>query len=84
MAFRTQADLAIAQSVDCSIPHSLQANMPAPTTNGPPMTSTSVPQVNGADSTDANDNIRRFGAPSRPLSPKPDHVLFSDKTRCFV
>jgi ATP citrate (pro-S)-lyase len=32
----------------------------------------------------ANDNIRRFAAPSRPLSPLPAHTLFNEKTRCFV
>ncbi|KAK4098248.1 citrate synthase [Parathielavia hyrcaniae] len=32
----------------------------------------------------ANDNIRRFAAPSRPMSPLPAHALFHDKTRCFV
>ncbi|EGU75948.1 hypothetical protein FOXB_13541 [Fusarium oxysporum f. sp. conglutinans Fo5176] len=32
----------------------------------------------------ANDNIQRFPAPSRPLSPLPEHALFTDKTRCFV
>lgn len=32
----------------------------------------------------ANDNIRRFAAPSRPLSPRAEHTLFHDKTRCFV
>jgi ATP citrate (pro-S)-lyase len=32
----------------------------------------------------ANDKIQRFAAPSRPLSPLPEHALFSDKTRCFV
>lgn len=32
----------------------------------------------------ANDNITRFAAPSRPLSPLPGHALFNDKTRCFV
>ncbi|ATY66021.1 ATP-citrate synthase subunit 1 [Cordyceps militaris CM01] len=32
----------------------------------------------------ANDNIQRFAAPSRPLSPLPEHALFHDKTRCFV
>ncbi|KAL2117228.1 hypothetical protein VTJ04DRAFT_9396 [Mycothermus thermophilus] len=31
-----------------------------------------------------NDNIRRFAAPSRPLSPLPAHALFSEKTRCLV
>ena len=63
------------------------ANMPAPTTNGPPLASTSAPQINGdapISSTSANDNIRRFGAPSRPLSPKAEHTLFHEKTRCFV
>ncbi|KAK7422098.1 ATP citrate lyase subunit 1 [Neonectria punicea] len=32
----------------------------------------------------ANDKIQRFPAPSRPLSPLPEHALFTDKTRCFV
>lgn len=32
----------------------------------------------------ANDNIQRFPAPSRPLSPLPEHALFTDKTRCLV
>ena len=32
----------------------------------------------------ANDNIRRFVAPSRPLSPPASHTLFHPKTRCFV
>lgn len=32
----------------------------------------------------ANDNITRFAAPSRPLSPLPTHALFNNKTRCFV
>ncbi|PGH17086.1 ATP-citrate synthase subunit 1 [Polytolypa hystricis UAMH7299] len=31
----------------------------------------------------ANDNIRRFAAPSRPLTPL-EHTLFHNKTRCFV
>lgn len=32
----------------------------------------------------ANDNITRFAAPSRPLSPLPQHALFTNKTRCLV
>ncbi|KAF1817528.1 citrate synthase [Eremomyces bilateralis CBS 781.70] len=32
----------------------------------------------------ANDNILRFSAPSRPLSPPAEHTLFHPKTRCFV
>ncbi|CAM1504019.1 Fc.00g016100.m01.CDS01 [Cosmosporella sp. VM-42] len=32
----------------------------------------------------ANDKIQRFPAPSRPLSPLPEHALFTDKTRCLV
>jgi hypothetical protein len=32
----------------------------------------------------ANDNIRRFTAPSRPRSPPPEHTLFHPKTRAFV
>ncbi|KAF2721636.1 ATP-citrate synthase subunit 1 [Polychaeton citri CBS 116435] len=32
----------------------------------------------------ADDNIKRFAAPSRPLSPHPDFQLFHTKTRCFV
>lgn len=49
---------------------------------------TSAPNgVNGAPAAgglSANDNIRRFAAPSRPLSPLPAHTLFNNKTRCFV
>ncbi|OTA58041.1 ATP-citrate synthase subunit 1 [Hypoxylon sp. EC38] len=42
--------------------------------------------VNGATKggLSANDNIARFAAPSRPLSPLPPHALFTNKTRCFV
>ncbi|OTB01043.1 hypothetical protein M426DRAFT_14898 [Hypoxylon sp. CI-4A] len=41
--------------------------------------------VNGASGgLSANDNITRFAAPSRPLSPLPAHALFNSKTRCFV
>lgn len=32
----------------------------------------------------ANDNIRRFSAPSRPRSPPAEHTLFHPKTRAFV
>ncbi|KAH7320093.1 citrate synthase-like protein [Stachybotrys elegans] len=32
----------------------------------------------------SNDKIQRFAAASRPLSPLPEHALFTDKTRCFV
>jgi ATP citrate (pro-S)-lyase len=35
-------------------------------------------------SNNANDNIRRFAPPSRPLSPPAAHTLFHEKTRCFV
>ncbi|MCJ1311927.1 citrate synthase [Agyrium rufum] len=61
-----------------------------PTTNGTPATSTSIPVTNGeaqpqVDSgASANDNIRRFVAPSRPMSPRAEHTLFHNKTRCFV
>jgi hypothetical protein len=53
--------------------------MPAATTTGANGLS---PQ--GAQGASANDNIRRFAAPSRPLSPRAEHTLFHDKTRCFV
>ncbi|KAK0634514.1 ATP-citrate synthase subunit 1 [Bombardia bombarda] len=46
--------------------------------NGTNGTSTPKPNLS------ANDNIRRFAAPSRPLSPLPSHALFNEKTRCFV
>ena len=59
--------------------------MPSATSNG------AAPAINGATGTSApaaglsaNDNIRRFTAPSRPLSPRAAHTLFHDKTRCFV
>lgn len=50
--------------------------MPSATSNG---TNGVVPSAGNA-----NDNISRFGAPSRPLSPQAQHTLFHDKTRCFV
>jgi ATP citrate (pro-S)-lyase len=37
-----------------------------------------------SNSLSANDNIQRFTASSRPLSPLPEHALFTDKTRCLV
>ncbi|MCJ1422038.1 citrate synthase [Xylographa parallela] len=61
-----------------------------PVTNGTPNTSTSMPNTNGTNGVNglggasANDNIRRFTAPSRPLSPHADYQLFHNKTRCFV
>ena len=32
----------------------------------------------------ADDNIKRFSAPSRAMTPVPGHTLFHPKTRCFV
>ena len=51
--------------------------MPAAVTNGANGTKTPA-------GLSANDNIARFAAPSRPLSPLPSHALFNEKTRCFV
>ncbi|KAK7948712.1 uncharacterized protein PG986_009598 [Apiospora aurea] len=51
--------------------------MSTATTNG-------VSGTSAAGGLSANDNITRFAAPSRPLSPLPSHALFNDKTRCFV
>ncbi|KAI7310904.1 putative ATP-citrate synthase subunit, partial [Hortaea werneckii] len=45
------------------------------------MAPTAVP--NGTTGS-ANDNIQRFTAPSRSMSPTPEHTLFHPKTRCFV
>jgi ATP citrate (pro-S)-lyase len=53
--------------------------MPSATTNGATPNGT-APNAGLS----ANDNIRRFAAPSRPLSPRAEHTLFHDKTRCFV
>ncbi|KAF8438687.1 putative ATP citrate lyase, subunit 1 [Terfezia claveryi] len=39
------------------------------------------PTTGGAS---ANDNIRRFTAPSRPRSPPAEHTLFHPKTRAFI
>jgi len=62
--------------------------MPSAISNGAPLASNGT---NGAAALaapaagpSANDNIRRFAAPSRPLSPRAAHTLFHDKTRCFV
>ncbi|KAI9731404.1 MAG: citrate synthase [Cirrosporium novae-zelandiae] len=51
--------------------------MPAPVVNGANGTQTPAPLS-------ADDNIARFSAPSRPLSPPAAHTLFHEKTRCFV
>ncbi|MCJ1403563.1 citrate synthase [Xylographa trunciseda] len=58
-----------------------------PVTNGTPNAAASMPNTNGSNGlggASANDNIRRFAAPSRPLSPHADYQLFHNKTRCFV
>jgi hypothetical protein len=55
--------------------------MPSITTNGAANGATLAPAAAGPS---ANDNIRRFATPSRPLSPRAEHTLFHDKTRCFV
>ena len=55
-----------------------------------PVTNGTASAANGSDkldpdtAKDVNDNIRRFTAPSRPLSPPAEHTLFHNKTRCFV
>jgi hypothetical protein len=54
--------------------------MPAAVPNGTP--NGIAPAVKAGLS--ANDNITRFSAPSRPLSPRAEHTLFHNKTRCFV
>ena len=54
--------------------------MVSATTSTPAAASTS--QSNGTSQ--PNDNITRFSAPSRALSPTPTHQLFHPKTRCFV
>ena len=50
------------------------------------MASAAANGVNGTSSAglSANDKIQRFAAPSRPLSPRAEHTLFHNKTRCFV
>jgi len=58
-----------------------------PAANSAPMSPTARANgVNGeaAKGLSVNDNIARFEAPSRPLSPGDEHTLFHDKTRCFV
>ncbi|KAL2354427.1 ATP citrate lyase subunit 1 [Cryomyces antarcticus] len=61
--------------------------MPSAVTNGTPngTNSASAPTNGTSNGTlSANDNILRFAAPSRPLSPQKDYALFHNKTRCFV
>ncbi|KFZ10400.1 hypothetical protein V502_08144 [Pseudogymnoascus sp. VKM F-4520 (FW-2644)] len=54
----------------------------------PPVMPSAIPAGSASPATggagNANDNIRRFVAPSRPLSPRAEHALFHNKTRCFV
>jgi hypothetical protein len=40
--------------------------------------------TSNATNRNANDNITRFVAPSRPMSPPAAYNLFHPKTRCFV
>ncbi|KAF1930910.1 ATP-citrate synthase (ATP-citrate (pro-S-)-lyase) [Didymella exigua CBS 183.55] len=52
-----------------------------------PSANGSVPNQAGTSTSEglsANDNIRRFEAPSRAMTPPPSHTLFHPKTRCFV
>ncbi|KAF1989489.1 ATP-citrate synthase subunit 1 [Aulographum hederae CBS 113979] len=51
-----------------------------------PMNGSNGSNSNGLtpEAASANDNIKRFQAPSRPLSPPAEHMLFHSKTRCFV
>ena len=55
-----------------------------PVVNGPEPTANPAKDSINSSTPSANDNIRRFAAPSRPLSPRAEHTLFHDKTRCFV
>ena len=55
--------------------------VPNGSASGAPNGSPSTTTTSGLS---ANDNIRRFAAPSRPLSPRAEHTLFHNKTRCFV
>ena len=55
--------------------------MPVSNPSQPSQASTSA---NGTNGSQPNDNIARFAAPSRALSPTPQHTLFHPKTRCFV
>jgi hypothetical protein len=57
--------------------------MPSAIPSGPTGAGSASP-VTGPGAGNANDNIRRFAAPSRPLSPRAEHALFHNKTRCFV
>lgn len=60
---------------------------PSPLTNGAPQVTVNTANGTSTPSSDvavsANDNITRFAAPSRTLSPL-QHTLFHNKSRCFV
>ncbi|KAK4999818.1 ATP citrate lyase subunit 1 [Elasticomyces elasticus] len=64
--------------------------MPNGASNGLTNGTSSIPHINGASNgtenggLSADDNIKRFAAPSRPMSPHAAHTLFHPKTRCFV
>jgi len=66
------------------VPADSPRNMPSTMPNS---TAPEIRLPNGAPGDDetysANDNIRRFEAPSRGLSPA-QQALFHPKTRCFV
>ena len=66
----------------------LPAPQGSPPEGSPKMTA-AAPVVNGTSNgvatnpNNPNEHIKRFGAPSRTLSPL-QHALFHNKTRCFV
>jgi hypothetical protein len=62
-------------------------NMPSAVPSGATLAPAQAHGVNGSatpNNLSADDNIRRFEAPSRTLSPSSAQALFHSKTRCFV
>ena len=80
-AFHLTPDLCRISFHFANLPVSSSTTLPcsAITVTMPAATST----VNGTGPS-ANDNISRFSAPSRPLSPGHQKSLFHEKTRCLV
>ena len=44
----------------------------------------SLTPASGQAGKNVNDDIARFAAASRPMSPGDEHTLFHDGTKCFV
>jgi hypothetical protein len=82
-SLRSNTDFA-RTSLNRNTPLLVTTMAPSAVPNGTTPNGTGLTPQTGGGSLSANDNIQRFAAPSRPMSPRPEHTLFHPKTRCFI